>query len=257
MKTEKPLILLTNDDGIFSNGMKALAYALHGLGKIVIVAPDKEQSAVSSALTIQRPIRVKGFRLDDKFEAYSVDGTPTDCVKLAFFSLLKRKPDLVVSGINHGLNTSINVLYSGTVSGAIEGNLMGVNSIAISHQSHDHDSDISAAGNIARKIASYTLQNNWTEKVLLNINIPDVPPNSIQGVKVTRLCNSEWLDRFEKRLDPWGNSYYWFSGEYKINEDDPNCDDNAVNDGFISITPLDINFTKSALIDSLKVFENM
>jgi len=257
VKSEKPLILITNDDGIDSPGIKLLAESLEGLGEIIIVAPDRQQSAVSSSLTIQRPIRVKELRLNNKFEAYSVDGTPTDCVKLAFFSILKRKPDLVISGINHGLNTSINVLYSGTVSGAIEGMLMGVNSIAISHQSHDYSKDLSAAGEITRKVALYTLSNNWTEKFLLNINIPDIEPRKIKGVKVARLSKSEWIDKFDKRLDPWGNTYYWFSGEYKINDDDPDCDDNAIRDGFISITPLNINFTNFNMIENLKVFENL
>ena len=257
MKNDRPLILITNDDGIDSPGIKLLAETLSNLGEIIIVAPDRQQSAVSSALTIQRPIKVKELKLLDKYEAYAVDGTPTDCVKLAFFSILNRKPDLVVSGINHGLNTSVNVLYSGTVSGAIEGMLMGVNSIAISHQSHDYTKDLSAAGEITKKVAEYTLSNNWADKFLLNINVPDIDPNKINGVKVARLSKSEWIDKFDKRIDPWGNTYYWFSGEYKINDEDPDCDDNAIKDAFISITPLNINFTNYEMINNLKIFEKL
>lgn len=257
MESNKPLILVTNDDGIEAAGIKLLADSLEGLGQIVVVAPDREQSAVSNALTIQRPIRVKEFRLNNKFEAYSVDGTPTDCIKLAYFSILNRKPDIVISGINHGLNTAVNVLYSGTVSGAIEGSLIGVPSIAISHQSHNHSKDLSAAGVIARKVAYYILNNNFDEKLILNINVPDISPELIKGTRITRLCKSEWLDKFEKRFDPWGNTYYWFSGEYIINEDDPNSDDNAINDGYISITPLDISFTNYKMIEKVKVFENL
>ncbi len=258
MKKETPLILITNDDGIDSPGIFALYQAMKPLGRIIVVAPDKQQSAVSSSLTIQKPIKVNKKYINDEFFGFAVDGTPTDCVKLAFFSLLEEKPDLVISGINHGLNTSINVLYSGTVSGAIEGMLMDVNAIAVSHASHSTKKDLTAAADVAGKIAKEILNSDdYNKKYLLNINIPDINPLEIKGIKITRLSNSQWIDKFDKRFDPYGNEYYWFTGEYIVNDDDPECDDNAVNNGFISVSPLSIDFTDYNSLNDLKRFEKL
>lgn len=257
MEKKEPLILITNDDGIDAPGIYELAATLKKLGRIFIVAPDKQQSAVSSALTIQRPLKVFERYKDNEFFGYAVDGTPTDCIKLAFFSLLEEKPDLVVSGINHGRNTSINVLYSGTVSGAIEGMLMGVNSIAVSHASHDTKKDLSAATKSVYNIAKEILESNEHSRLLININVPDIDPAEIKGTKVTRLSDSQWIDKFDKRFDPYGNVYYWFTGEYFINDDDPDCDDNALKAGYISISPLTINFTDYTQLEKLKYLEKV
>jgi 5'-nucleotidase len=253
----KPLILITNDDGIDAPGLRILFNIMKEFGEVIIVAPDKQQSAVSSALTIQRPIKVFPKYLNNELIGYAVDGTPTDCVKIALFTLLDKKPDLIVSGINHGLNTSINVLYSGTVSGAIEGMLMGINSIAISHQSHSYDKNLDGAKFVLKKVVQEILNNRNIEKILLNINIPDIDPKEIKGIKVTKLSNSQWIDKFEKRLDPWGNTYYWFTGEYIINDNSEDCDDRAIENGYISITPLSINFTDYENLNKLKHFENL
>lgn len=258
MSDNKPLILITNDDGIDSPGIRAISKVMSEIAEIIIVAPDKQQSAVSSALTIQRPLKIHEKYIDDHFFGYAVDGTPADCVKLAFFEILDKKPDLVVSGINHGLNTSINVLYSGTVSGAFEGHIFGVNSIAISHASHNYRKNMSTACDITQKVASKLIRNqNLYSKILLNINVPDLEPQDIKGTKITTLSNSEWIDKYDKRFDPWGNTYFWFAGDYIINDTSPNCDDNAIKEGYISISPLQINFSNHNQIDMLRNFEEL
>jgi 5'-nucleotidase len=237
----QPLILITNDDGINSPGIEVLKNSLQDLGEIFVVAPDTQKSAVSSSLTINKPLRVSKFYKNGMFFGYSVNGTPTDCVKLAISTLLVRKPDLVVSGINHGKNTSINVLYSGTVAGATEGLLADINSIAISHSSHSLEADLTDAGAyssiLARKLLSFVDR----QKVLLNVNIPDLPLGELKGMKFTKLSSSKWADRYEKRIDPFGNEYYWFAGAYITDQNELSSDDGAVNNGYVSVSAINLN----------------
>ncbi len=245
-----PLILITNDDGINSPGIECLKDSLSELGEVIVVAPDTQNSAVSSSLTINRPLRVSEFIKNGSFFGYAVNGTPADCVKLALSTLLDRKPDLVVSGINHGKNTSINVLYSGTVAGATEGLLFGVNSIAISHDSHALNADLISAGSFCKLLARKLLLTTNRRPILLNVNVPDIPENEVKGARLTRLSNAKWSDRYERRLDPFGNEYYWFAGEYLIAENDIDSDDGAVADGYISISPISLNLYDSLSVDN-------
>jgi 5'-nucleotidase len=253
----KPKILVTNDDGINSPGLESLVIALKDIGDVVVVAPDRQQSAVSSALTIHKPIKVHKQYKNNEFYGWSVEGTPTDCVKLALFTLLDYKPDLVVSGINHGRNTSINVLYSGTVSGAIEGLLMGINSMAVSHISHNTTKDMQVCSEISVKLAVELLKINDGTGILLNVNVPDLIDSEIKGIKIAHLSNSQWVDKFDKRQDPQGNDYYWFTGDYIINDTDPNADDLALKAGYITVTPIKINFTDRQKMTELKYLENL
>ena len=257
MKYKRPKILVTNDDGISSPGLEALVEGLKTIGDVIVVAPDRQQSAVSSSLTIHKPIKVLKHYKNEEFYGWAVEGTPTDCVKLALFSLLDYKPDLVVSGINHGRNTSINVLYSGTVSGAIEGLLMGINSIAISHISHNTKKDMQVCADISVKLAIELLKITDGEGILLNVNVPDLMDSDIKGLKIAHLSNSQWIDKFEKRQDPQGNNYYWFTGDYIIHDTDPNADDLALKAGYITVTPIKINFTDSQKMTELKYLENL
>jgi len=209
MAENKPLILVTNDDGIDSPGIFALAEAMKNIGEVVVAAPDRQQSAVGHALTVAQPLRITRFRRNE-MKGHAINGTPADCVKLAISAILKRKPDLVVSGINHGQNTSVNILYSGTVSAATEGMLLGIPSIAISLASYDLGLDCSVAADYAKQAAINILKNPLPTGTLLNINVPAITKDEIKGTKITRHSNSCWDDFYEKRIDPFGIDYYWF-----------------------------------------------
>lgn len=237
----KPLILITNDDGINSPGIETLKNSLSEIADVIIVAPDTQKSAVSSALTISKPLRVSKFHKNNLFFGYAVNGTPTDCVKLALSTLFDRKPDLVVSGINHGKNTSINVMYSGTVAGASEGYLAGINSIAISHSSHALNSDLEPSGRFCQKLARKLLSSNHQSKVFLNVNLPDISADNIKGAYLTKLSSSKWADKYERRQDPFGNEYFWFAGEFRISDSGIDTDDGAIESSYISVTPLKLN----------------
>jgi len=252
---DKPLILVSNDDGIDSPGIFALVKSLSQIGEVVVVAPDRQQSAVGHALTMALPLRITKFRRNGEMFGYAINGTPADCVKIALSAILERKPDLVVSGINHGKNTSVNILYSGTVSAATEGMLVGIPSIAISLTNYKLDADCSIAAEYAKEISLKLLDNNHNLKILLNVNVPSIPKDEIKGIKITRHSNSFWKDKYEKRTDPFGRDYYWFSGEFKVDDENPDSDDAAVLSGYVSVTPLHFHFTNENLIPELKFLE--
>ncbi|MGA2296864.1 MAG: 5'/3'-nucleotidase SurE [FCB group bacterium] len=255
-KTKEINILVTNDDGIDSPGIFALVQSLKKLGNITVVAPDRQQSAVGHSLTVLNPLRVTPFHLNGEMFGYSVNGTPTDCVKLAISSLVKTKPDLVVSGINYGQNTSVNILYSGTVSAATEGMLIGIPSIAVSLATYEYKADFSIAAEYALKISEELLKTGLEEGTLLNVNVPPIPKSKIKGIKITSHSNSFWKDKYELRKDPFGRKYYWFSGEYNVTERNINTDDAAILAGYISVTPIHFNFTNTKLLAQLKYLEN-
>jgi 5'-nucleotidase len=252
MKIDSPKILVTNDDGIDSPGIFALVKALKKIGDIIVVAPDRQQSAVGHALTVSDPLRVTSFHRNGEMFGYAINGTPSDCVKLACSALLDFKPSLVVSGINHGQNTSINVLYSGTVSAATEGMLRGISSIAVSLSSYSLNSDCTVAAEYATEISKRILETGLPKGILLNVNVPTLPKNEIKGIKYTHQSKSVWEDFYEKRTDPFGRDYYWFSGEYITPDDDPDSDDSAIRDGYVSITPLHFQFTEYNFLENLK-----
>jgi 5'-nucleotidase len=251
MTEKKPLILVTNDDGIDSPGIYALAEAMKELGDVVVAAPDRQQSAIGHALTVAQPLRITKFKRN-KMEGHAINGTPADCVKLAISAILKRKPDLVISGINHGQNTSVNILYSGTVSAATEGMLLKIPSIAISLASYDLKADCGIAAGYAKLIADKLLKHPLPKGTLLNINVPALDSKDIKGIRITRQSNSCWDDYYEKRTDPFGHDYYWFSGKYKINDNKPDADDIAISEGYVSISPIHFNFTNFDVLDEIK-----
>lgn len=253
---EKKLkILVTNDDGIDSPGIYALAKAMSRIGEVIVAAPDRQQSAVGHALTVARPLRVHKVYRDGTLFGYAIDGTPSDCVKIALSSLLDEKPDLVVSGINHGQNTAINILYSGTVAAATEGLLAKIPSMAVSLASHDSGLDCSPAADYAELIARKAIENKLPANCLLNINVPPIKKEEILGIKVARHSSSYWNDTYEMREDPFGRKYYWFAGEYCINDDSLDTDDFALASKYVTITPVHFDFTKYDMLDSLKFFE--
>lgn len=246
---QKPLILVCNDDGIFSNGIKALADIADEFGDVEIIAPDRQQSAVGHSITISTPLRARSFRIDDRFNGQAVSGTPADSVKLAHNQLLKRKPDLVVSGINHGSNAGINILYSGTVSAATEGTILGYPSIAISCTDFDEDADLSGCKDAARKVIGYVLNHGLPKGVTLNLNAPSGP---LKGIKWVRQANSRYVEEFEGRIDPHNRSYYWMTGKFQLLDDDEDNDISVIEKGYASLTPIQYDLTAYSLLDDLR-----
>ena len=233
------IILITNDDGIRAAGLKTLEKALEGLGKIILVAPENEQSATSHAITLDGPLRIKKYS-DNR---YSVTGTPTDCVLLAVHGIMDSKPDLVVSGINHGPNMGEDVTYSGTVAAAIEGNILGIDSIAVSITSWDPDS-FDAAGKVSRYLASRMLERPAGGGTSLwNVNIPPLPEDELRGMRVTRLGSRVYNDSIVKKTDPRGKDYFWIGGGEPGWNTDEKSDFSAVSEGYISVTPLKVDMT--------------
>lgn len=244
-------ILVSNDDGIYSEGINALKEAMSELGEVLVYAPHKQQSAVGHAITTHLPLRVNPYYLNGELFGYAVTGTPADCVKLAVTTLLDKKPDLIVSGINHGSNTAINVIYSGTVSAATEGTILGIPSIAFSLTSYT-DFDFTYSKKVAKIIASQVLKNGLPKGVLLNVNIPPVPEEQIKGIKVTKQGKSKWNDYFERRLDPSNREYFWLTGSMNINNDDPDSDVIAIQNNYVSVTPIQFDLTDYKFLEELK-----
>ena len=245
-------ILVTNDDGINSKGIFDLVTELKKIGQVTVVAPDGQRSACGHALTIENALRVKKFYKDDEFFGYAVNGMPSDCVKLALSKILETKPDIVVSGINHGQNTSQNIFYSGTAAAASEGMLAGIPSMAVSVVSFDTQYDCRTAAIYAAELAAKLPGLGMPKDTFLNMNIPSIQGNEIRGTEITHLSKAKWKDGFERRRDPFGREYYWFSGEYLSADDESESDDWALSRGNISITPIRINFANTEFADKLK-----
>ena len=246
LSPDRPFILLTNDDGIDANGIAALASALDGLGDLAVVAPEREQSAVGHAITVRDPVRAHPwpFELGQRdVWARAVTGTPADCVKLACQKLLPRRPDLIVSGINHGPNTAVNVIYSGTVSAATEASIFGIPAIAVSLCSWDPEADFEGAGRYAREIAERALRDGIEPGILLNVNVPPGDYDDLRGIAITRQARSRWEEEFHERRDPFDRPYYWLGGEFVDLDEGKDTDLAAINAGYVSVTPLQHDMT--------------
>ena len=251
--TEK-MILVTNDDGIYTDGIYWLWEAVKDFGNVLVVAPDTEKSAVGHAITITNPLRTKHVNRRGGFSGYAVNGTPADCVKIAVRSILKSPPDLVVSGINYGANVGTNVIYSGTVSAATEGTFLGIPSVAVSIDSH-HPEDFKPAMDITQNTLKKVLKFGLPEGTLLNVNVPDIPDEKIKGIRITTQGNAYFKDRFEKREDPRGNIYYWMTGESIDPDSSGNTDNRALKDGYISVTPIHYRLTNESFMSDLESWE--
>lgn len=244
-------ILISNDDGISSPGIYALANELKKIGDVLVVAPHTEQSAVGHAITMKIPVRVSEYYHNSEFFGYAVDGTPADCIKMGIKNILKTSPDIVVSGINNGANSAINIIYSGTVSAAREAAIMDVPSIAISIASHEPN-DYSYAAKIATKIVKLVSKNKLKTGTLLNVNIPNLPESQIKGFKFTSQGKTKWDDVYEERIDPYGKKYYWLTGNL-INEDtDLASDHAAVMNDFVSLSPIHFDLTDYESLEKMK-----
>lgn len=245
-------ILVTNDDGIDSAGIHALVQAMRRIGDVVVVAPDRQQSAVGHALTVASPLRATPFHRDGEVFGYAINGTPADCVKLGVSTLLDRRPDIVVSGINHGSNTSVNAIYSGTVSAATEGTLMGIPSMAVSLATFDHSADMSLAADVAYDVASRLLDLTLPAGTLLNVNVPPVSKADFRGLRVTRQGHNEWKDAYDVRIDPQGRPYYWLTGEFVTVQELEDGDDAVVANGYAAITPIHYELTNFSVLETLR-----
>lgn len=244
-------ILLTNDDGIYSKGIYAAYTELSKIGDVIVVAPIMEQSAVGHSITISNPLRIYEVTRKDRFFGYGVQGTPADCVKLAFYDILTTKPDIVVSGINHGANLASNVIYSGTVSAATEAALQGAKAFAISLASVAYD-DFSVAAHYAKEFAELFYNMDINNNVVFNINVPPLKKEEIKGWRYTIQGKSKYLDTFEKRVDPRGNTYFWLTGERINIEYGEDCDDFWVSQGYVSVTPIKYDLTDYEIFNKLK-----
>ena len=249
---ERPLILVTNDDGINAPGIRTLISIMKDIGDIVVVAPDSPQSGMGHAITINSTLHSSRITpKDSEITEYSCSGTPADCVKLAINELMPRKPDLCVSGINHGSNSSINVIYSGTMSAAIEAGIEGVPAIGFSLLDYRWNADFEQSKNFIRMITLNALNNGIPKGVVLNVNIPSVRKSDIKGVKICRQAMAYWIEEFDKRKNPLGQEYYWLTGKF-INEDlGKDTDEWALNNNFISIVPVKFDLTAHHAIKGL------
>ena len=251
---KKLLILISNDDGIHAPGINALAEEIKKIGDVVIVAPDKQQSAVGHAITMNSPLHVQKVEKDGTFFGYAVAGTPADAVKLAVRSLLPHPPDLVISGINHGANTAISVIYSGTVSAATEGTILGIPSFAISLTTYD-EADFSYAASFARKLALKIVEQGLPKGTLLNVNVPPVAASEIKGIVITKQGKSVWNDEFESRRDPSDREYFWLKGDLLELDHDDDIDQRAVLNNKVSITPIHYDLTDYATLEAMKKWD--
>ena len=253
---KKPLILVTNDDGISAPGIKALIEVASGLGEVVIVAPDSPQSGMGHAITVDDPIRLhKSYAYSD-MEAYECSGTPVDCVKLAQHVILKeRKIDLCVSGINHGSNAAINILYSGTLSAAMEASLEGIPSIGFSLLDFSYDANFEPGKPFIKKLMTYVLERGMEQGSLLNVNIPNLPGDQIKGIKVCRQAEARWVEDFMEATDPKGQKYYWLTGEFKNNDQGNDSDVWALENGYISVVPSMHDLTNYHALKTMKDME--
>ena len=251
-KSSLPTILITNDDGITAPGIRNLIEAVKDLGKIIVVAPDKPQSAMGHAITIGQPLRMNKIEMFEGVESWQTSGTPVDCVKLAVDKILHRKPDLCLSGINHGANHSINVIYSGTMSAAMEASIESIPSVGFSLMNYSYEADFEPARHYVRKIVSSLLEKKMDKHLLLNVNIPSLPLDLIKGIKICRQAYAKYEEDFKERKDPQGKKYYWLTGAFKNFDEGKDTDVWALENNFVSIVPVQFDLTNYALKKDLE-----
>jgi len=258
MLNSERLILLTNDDGLYANGLSTLLEVMEEFGKVVLISSTESMSGMSQALTVKSPLRVKLLEQTEKHIIYACSGTPTDGVKLAINQLLDRKPDWVVSGINHGSNASVSILYSGTMAAALEGCLYGVDSVGFSLNSFSSKADFTACKKYIREVMAMMVLNPLPKGICLNVNIPAIPAEEIKGLRVCRQAKGNWREEFDKRKDPMGKTYYWLTGIFENHEpDSTDTDEWALKNGYVSVVPVSVDLTAKEYVEPLKaIFAN-
>lgn len=255
---EKPLILVTNDDGITAPGLRMLVSIMKKIGDVVVVAPDSPQSGMGHAITLDSTLYSKKMQVDLNtagITEYSCSGTPADCVKLALQELLPKKPDICVSGINHGSNSSINVIYSGTMSAAIEAGIEEVPAIGFSLCDYSWEADFSPAKDFILTIVKQALKNGIPKGTVLNVNIPKLKKSKLKGIKICRQAKANWKEKFDKRTNPSGKDYYWLTGEFVVLDKGEDTDEWALANGYISVVPTHFDLTAHHVIQELNTWE--
>lgn len=248
---KRPVILVTNDDGITAPGIRNLVETMQAFGEVVVVAPDSPQSAMGHAITISKPLRLDRVDVFPGVESWQCSGTPVDCVKLAVNQVLHRKPDLLVSGINHGSNSSINVIYSGTMSAAMEGAIEGIPSIGFSLLNFSLQANFNPARKMVERIVRNVLRIGLPEGTLLNVNIPNLALSKIRGIRICRQANAKWKEEFDERKDPNGRTYYWLTGKFINFDTGDDTDEWALHHGYVSVVPVQFDFTAHHAIQHL------
>jgi len=254
VKEHKPMLLLTNDDGVHALGLISLIEAVRPLGEVVVVAPDIPRSGMSSAISAVNPIRATLLKKEEDLTVYSCTGTPVDCVKLALNELLDRRPDILLSGINHGSNAAICVIYSGTIGAAFEGCIVGIPSIGISLTDHSLCADFSQAGKYGKRVAEKVLATGLPEGICLNLNVPNAP--DVKGLKVCSQTKGYWEREFMEMKDPHGRAVYWLTGEFMNQEPENTLSDEwALAQGYAALVPLRIDMTDYSFVEKIKDWE--
>lgn len=249
---DKPLIFITNDDSIHAKGLASLVEAALPFGEVVVIAPDKPQSGMGHAITINDPLRLTEMKKWENVLSFSCSGTPVDCVKLGIYEVLHRKPDLLLSGINHGSNAATNVLYSGTMSAAVEGALEGIPSIGFSYCDYDADADFSLSQIAAKELIPSVLENGLPENVCLNVNIPKLELSEYKGIQICRQAHAFWEDRFDKRKDQFGRTYYWLTGDFDEHIPADDTDLHFLKEGYTTVVPTQFDLTAHHTLERLK-----
>ena len=249
---KRPLILVTNDDGITAPGIRKLVEFMNEIGEVVVVAPNSPQSGKGHAITINSTLTFEEINLEGPQKDFSLSGTPVDCVKFALDKILDRKPDLVVSGINHGANSSINVIYSGTMSAAVEAGVEGLQAIGFSLLDFSWDADFDQGKKFIQEIAQKTLKNPLPKGIVLNVNIPKLKESEIKGIKVCRQAHAKWEENFDERVNPHGKKYYWLSGYFNNMDEGTDADENALADGYVSVVPVKFDLTAHEYLKDLE-----
>lgn len=252
MMTRTPLIFVTNDDGIHAPGIRTLIRLMREFGKVVVVAPDKPQSGTAHAITVKEPLRLEQLAMEKDYQEYACNGTPADCVKLGFKIVLKGHPDLLVSGINHGSNASINIIYSGTMAGVIEGAMAGVHSIGFSLDNYSRDADFRPVGKYIRSIVQNALEKGLPAGTCLNVNMPDGSRIAIKGIRICRQSGGTWQEDFDERVDPKGRKYYWLKGNFLKTDHKKDTDQWALENNWVSVVPVQFDLTDHHFITRLK-----
>ena len=252
---KKPLILVVNDDGIKAKGIRHLIKIMNDFGDVIVVAPNKPQSAMSHAISIEKVLRCDKVNINNgPQKEYSCNGTPADCVKLALNKILHRKPDLIVSGINHGSNSSINVIYSGTVGAAVEGALVGIPAIAFSLLDYSADANFDESEYYIRKMVTNIIANKFENNICLNVNFPkSIKNKKLKGVKICRQANANWEEEFDERIDPKGNKYYWLTGNFINYDKKTDTDEWALSNHYVSVVPINFDLTDYSKLNSLNL----
>jgi len=251
MTNKKPLLLITNDDGINAPGLRKLISLMRPLGEVVVVASEKIMSGMAHAVTIQDPLRIKLVTEEADYKEYMTNGTPSDNVKLAKYQLLERLPDLVVSGINHGSNASINIIYSGTMAAVLEATIDSIPGIGFSLLDYSHDADFSHVDKYIVQIVRKVLDEGMPDDIGLNVNIPKVSDTPLKGIKVCRQAKARWVEDFDARKDPYGREYFWMTGNFVNGDPALDTDQKALEENYVSVVPVHVDFTAHKYVEKL------